>query len=136
MKFTKKILCVILSLMMMVSMFTVSSAAAIGSITSFKINAYGNGENSIDSINWYKGSDGTYYMFLPADADLSSLTVWYQASGDVTVSGSKLVSGEKTNAFSKPGLYKLTVGIKNYSLYVMRSAEIPSVYITTESGSL
>ncbi|MGN0485925.1 MAG: CotH kinase family protein [Acutalibacteraceae bacterium] len=136
MKLNKKILCVILSLMMMISMFTVSSAAAVGSISSFKINAYGNDENSIDSVNWYKGSDGKYYMFLPADADLSSLTVWYQASDDVYVGTRKLVSGEKTDVFSKSGSYKLTVGIKSYSLYVMRSAEIPSVYITTESGSL
>ncbi|MGN0447438.1 MAG: CotH kinase family protein [Acutalibacteraceae bacterium] len=136
MKLTKKILCIVLSLMMIFSMFAVSSAAAYGSITSFKINAYGNGESSIDSISWHKGNGENYYMFLPADADLNSLTVWYQASIDVYVGDSKLVSGEKTDVFSKTGLYDLTVGNKSYSLYVMRSAEIPSVYISTESGSL
>ncbi|MGN0468683.1 MAG: CotH kinase family protein [Acutalibacteraceae bacterium] len=136
MKFVKKILCVILALMMTVSLFSVSSAAAAGSITSFKVNVYDNSENSIDTINWYKSDDGTYYMFLPANADLSSLTVWYKASGDVYVGDVKLVSGEKTNVFSKSGLYKLKVGTKNYSLYVMCSAEIPTVYINTESGSL
>ncbi|MGN1418982.1 MAG: CotH kinase family protein [Acutalibacteraceae bacterium] len=136
MKFVKKMLCVILALMMTVSLFSVSSAAAAGSITSFKVNVYDNSENSIDTINWYKSDDGIYYMFLPANADLSSLTVWYQASGDVYVGDVKLVSGEKTNVFSKSGLYKLKVGTKSYSLYVMCSAEIPTVYINTESGSL
>lgn len=136
MKQIRKILSIVLVLIMMASMLTVSSAAAFGTITSFKMNVYANDEASIDTVNWYKGKDGVYYMFLPADTDLTSLTVWYKASADVYVDGTKLISGEKTDAFSKAGLYTLTAGISRYSLYVMCSAEIPAMYITTESGSL
>lgn len=136
MKQIRKILSIVLALIMMASMLTVSSAAAFGTITSFKMNVYGNNEASIDTVNWYEGKDGIYYMLLPADTDLNSLTVWYKASDNIYVGDTKLVSGEKTDVFSKSGLYTLTVGIKRYSLYVMCSAEIPAMYITTQSGSL
>ncbi|MGN1194966.1 MAG: CotH kinase family protein, partial [Acutalibacteraceae bacterium] len=136
MKRMRKILSIVLALIMIASMLSVSATAAFGTITSFKMNVYGNSEDSIDTVNWYKGSDGVYYMFLPAGTDLGSLTVWYEASDDVYVGDTKLVSGEKTDAFSEAGLYTLTAGIKRYSIYVMCSAELPSMYITTESGSL
>lgn len=136
MKNMRKIISIVLTLMMIASLLSVPASAAFGTITSFKMNVYSNGEDSIDTVNWYKGSDEVYYMFLPAYTDFSSLTVWYEASDDVYVGDTKLVSGEKTDAFSKAGLYNLKVGINRYSLYVMCSAEIPSMYITTESGSL
>lgn len=136
MKKIRKTLSIILALIMIASMLSVSASAAFGTTTSFKMNVYSNEKDSIDTVNWYEGKDGIYYMFLPADTDLASLTVWYEASDDVYVGGTKLVSGEKTDAFAQEGLYTLKVGIKRYSLYVMCSAELPAVYITTESGSL
>lgn len=136
MKRMRKILSIVLALIMIASMLSVSASAAFGTITSFKMNVYSNGEASIDTVNWYEGKDGVYYMFLPADTDLASLTVWYKASDNIYVGDTKLVSGQKTDVFSKAGLYTLTVGIKRYSLYVMCSAEIPAMYITTQSGSL
>ncbi len=134
MKRTRKILAVILAIITVLSLLTVSAAAENDGIEALTLNGF---TEEKFSVSWWKSEiNGKYYAFLPADTDLSKLTLTFEASDDVYVNGEKLVSGEKTDIFSKEGEYTLNCGSQKYSLTVMKSANIPAMYIETESGSL
>ena len=79
--------------------------------------------------------DSRYWFFLPADCD-DSVTVLFPYEF-LTVNGNVLHSGDTTDLIAKGG--KLNIKTPDQSLYpitVAKSDKIPSVYITTESGSL
>ena len=79
--------------------------------------------------------DSRYYFFLPADCDdLVKVIFPYES---LTVDGDVLHSGDTVDLNAKNG--KLNVSTPDRSEYpinVVKSENIPSVYITTESGSL
>lgn len=56
-------------ILLTVSLF-ISVSAAENQITSFTVNAE-NAETGSDlgAVDWYKGADGVYYMFLPANTE-------------------------------------------------------------------
>ncbi len=107
-------------------------------------------ENSSDVIKWFsashkgltmtqldkKPSSKSYFLFLPTTANLSELTVWHNFSEDPVVNGVSIKSGEKTNVFSETGKYTMTVEDENYTVTVMQSKSIGSMYISTESGTM
>ncbi len=130
----KKIISVLLAVLTVMTFFALPAGAAAG-IDSFCLNGFVEDERF--SVSWWKsGFDSKYYAFLPSDSDLSDLGVSFTASGDVFVDSKQLISGETTDAFSAGGEFKLSCGSKNYSLVVMKSQNVPSMYIETESGSL
>lgn len=105
-------------------------------------------ENALDVIRWFSESDqgkgltdigsvsDHYYLFLPTTADLNNLTLWHSFSENPVVNDVELVSGEATSVFSAQGDYTLAVGSANYTLTVMQSKNIGSIYIATESGNM
>lgn len=129
----KKSLCIFLALFLLAFCAVPAFAAGEG-IAALQINPYGGDEAAIDTVNWF-ASSGKYFMFLPADADLSVAKVYYSASDDVTLDGVPVVSGESAAAFTA-GEHTLVCGERSYPLTVMLSANIPAVYLTTQSGSL
>ena len=129
----KKSICFFLALLLL-SFCAVPAFAADGEITALKINPYGGDEAAVDTISWFVSS-GKYYLFLPADTDLTAAKVYFSASDDVTLDGAPVASGDSAAAFTA-GAHTLICGDRSYSLTVMFSANIPAVYITTQSGSL
>ncbi|MDE6156181.1 MAG: CotH kinase family protein [Eubacterium sp.] len=81
-----------------------------------------------------------YYLFLPTTADLSALTFWF--NGTVSISGTEITSGIPTDVFADinaGGVTKDTTFVINgtsYSVTVIKSGEVGTVYIDTASGSL
>lgn len=134
---SKKVLSLFLALLMMLSnVGFIVSFAEEPAISEFSFNLYSESEDSIDTIDWFL-RDGIYYMFLPGDADLSNVTVYYKAKDTVSVNGSEIENGSVTDIFnSSDNSYILTCAGQSFNLCVMRSSNIPAVYITTESGSL
>lgn len=142
MKNLKKALAIVLSLSLVLAMAVPSFAApedtgSASGISVFKINPYGNEEDAIDTIAWYEIS-GKYFLFLPADCNLSDAVFYYDSSDPVTVGpgGSALADGGHCDAIGDAGTYTLTSGGKTYTLVVMKSQNVPAVFIATESGSL
>ena len=93
--------------------------------------------DDIRSISWYTQTDGgnVRYIFLPGEADASSLRIWFTGTDTLTVDGKKVKSGDQLSL--KPGSeITVTNGSKNYLVHVMQAGEQGSVYLTTESGSL
>ncbi len=128
----KKVLCIILTLIMVLTLCP--SAFAAAEIESLKVNPYGGKETALDTLSWYNSS-GKYFLFLPSDTDFGAMKVYFTAGGTVKMDGAALTSGGSTSAFT-PGNHTLTCGVKSYSLTVLRSAEIPAVFMSTQSGSL
>ena len=85
----KKSISVFLALLLLAFCAVPAFAAGEG-ITALQINPYGGDESDIDTVKWF-ASSGKYFLFLPADTDLSAAKVYFTASGDVTLDGAPVV---------------------------------------------
>ena len=133
----KKLLIMLLCVVtVIVPLFTLTAGAATDTITSFSVNPYGNEKESSDTIKWHKGSDGKLYLFLPSDCNQGELTVFFTSSGTVTVGNKVLVNGEVTDAFASGREFTLSCLGTDYKINILKSDNLPAVYMTTESGSL
>ncbi|MBR3975257.1 MAG: CotH kinase family protein [Clostridia bacterium] len=86
------------------------------------------------SVSWWKG-DGQYFLFLPSDADMASLSLSFTASADVTLDGEAVENGEAISLEAGKKYILASNGV-SYTLTVLKSENIPSLHITTESGSM
>ena len=111
-----------------------AGAYAAGGIDVLKINPYGEDEAAIDTVSWYVSS-GKYFLFLPADTDLTAAKVYFTASGDVTVDGTPIASGDSAAVFTA-GTHTLACAGTSYPLTVLQSSALPTIFIETASGSL
>ena len=122
-------LAILLTLLCAVPAFAASTGIEV-----LKINPYGGAEGDMDTISWFSSS-GVYFLFLPADTDPATAKVYFDAAGDVTLDGEAIASGDSAALFTA-GTHILSCGSMTYRLTVCFSANIPAVYLTTESGSL
>lgn len=133
-KKVKSVISVVLSLIFALSCFAIT-AFAEGEIDYFAINPLVKGERYF--IEWEKSeADGKYYFYLPADSDLSSLETRFVASNAVYVGEKKLGYGKKTDAFAEGGEFTIKTGEKEYPVVILKSENLPAMFIETESGSL
>lgn len=131
MKRAKKIMLLALSFTFLLCC-TVLFASAAGGITEFGVTA-DIGEAQVQ-INWWNEGKN-YYLFLPSDADTANLKVSYTASDTVTINGVAVPDGSSV-ALTAASDYTLSCGGNSYKLTVLQSANVPSMHITTESGSM
>ena len=75
------------------------------------------------------------YLYLPTEGSLSSLQVWFSGTENCLLNGKSLKNGQ-TLSLKQTGAYALTLGGEEHTLNVMKSANIGSLYLTTESGSM
>ena len=133
-KKVKSVISVVLSLIFALSCFAIT-AFAKGEIDYFAINPLVKGERYF--IEWEKSeADGKYYFYLPADSDLSSVETKFIASNAVYVGEKKLGYGKKTDAFAGGGEFTIKTGGTEYPVVILKSENLPSMFIETESGSL
>ena len=90
----------------------------------------------LDAVRlWQKGKK-TVYLFLPSGWDTSSLRIWHTDGKELTVNGTKVASGELIpGALSVGDSFSLRYGKASCTVQVMQSTGLPSVHITTASGS-
>ena len=130
----KKLISAALALIFLFSALPAAFAAENDGISSFCVNPYGGEETDMDTVAWYLAS-GAYFLFLPADVETDAAKLYFSASGQVTLDGAPIASGDTAGALTA-GAHTLACGDKTYALTVMFSANLPAVYITTQSGSL
>lgn len=153
-------------IVMVTTMFAIPSVAGVAatpqSLESYTFKLWADPENMLtqedmDSFNagtkttmvgavgFYRvASSGNYYLFLPSGTDCNNLKFWFSGSASVTADGvtTNLVNGEATSAFSainEGGItksYTVTLGTSSYSVTAMKSGDVGTVYIDTESGSM
>ena len=84
---------------------------------------------------WYDKADETYYLFLPTAADATALQIWLENAVNCTVDGFAFQSGDPIALLTK-GKHTVTIDGTDYPLEVMQSANIGTMYVTTESGNM
>lgn len=137
----KAFLAVLLALTLFAPALMLSTAAKSDgeTVTYFALAPNGGEQSALGTVSWWKSDvDGKYYMFMPSDFSLDSVTVWFNASADVYVYGSseKLENGKPTSAFKDCTEATLVAGSKSYDIIFMTSSKLPTVYINTPDGGL
>lgn len=131
MKLLKKSAVIITAVILSVLFVFCASAAETG-ISDLSVS-FEAGDGRV-SVNWWKG-DGQYFLFLPSDADMESLSLSFTASADVTLDGEAVENGEAISLEAGKKYILASNGV-SYTLTVLKSENIPSLHITTESGSM
>ena len=132
MKRFKKIISLFLATVLALSTVIVTASAVNAGITDFSVVSTVGGKELV--IRWWQGSN-KYYLFMPSDADLSDLKVKYTASAEVFLDGALLINGSSISLETDTE-YTLSCDGNTYELYAMQSEGLPSIHITTESGSM
>ena len=99
--------------------------------------------NMVGAVGVHKRSSNSnyYYLFLPSNADCTNLKVWFSAS-NASIDGKALTSGQPTDVFSAidaGGIrkdYTLKINSTSYNLVAVKSGDVGTIYIDTESGSI
>ncbi len=129
----KRILFTFLSVCVFALMLAVTGSAK--GMTELYIDGYSSTE-AVEKVAWSnQNTDGKYYLYVPTTADKENLAVFFNGASEVTVNGTAIQNGEKTNVFAKEGTYTVTADGVSTAVTVKHTAQ-PSVIITTESGSL
>lgn len=93
-------------------------------------------EGGADGVSWwYSQQDRQYYLFLPACADPSRLTVHFSGAEKLTIDGAAVNNGDAVS-FTAGQCVAVTLDGKDYPLSVMQSANVSALFMETESGSL
>lgn len=134
-------LAILLAIVIAFSALAATTAFAVETepLSSFAITAKGSGTDAaaLGNVSWWKSDvDGKYYMFMPSNTDLSSVTVWFTATGDVTCNGVTLENGVATDAFANGGEFVLSASGTDYTVVFMTSSQLPSMFINTPEGGL
>ncbi len=132
MKKMKRLISLILVIALALSNVIVITSAVNAGITDFSVISTV-GEKEL-VIRWWQGSE-KHYLFMPSDAELSDLTVKYTASAEVFLDDNLLINGGNISIESDTE-YTLSCDGNAYKLYVMKSEGLPSLHITTESGTM
>lgn len=101
--------------------FSISAKTADGEIT----------VNSWDNIK-----DDKTYIFLPADAQLDTLSVHCEGAESLEINGETAKPDEQTALINSVGEYSIKLGKKTYDTVILQGAEIPSVHINTDGNAL
>ncbi len=133
----KKLLCIL-----MLAILAVLPASVLAAGISNVFIGGANTENApgkqvpIDAISILKTKDG-YRLFLPTYVDASSRRVFLTGGiKSVKINGETVQDGDLTNAFVPGSQVTLTVGTKKYTVSVLQSKNVASVYLNTKSGNL
>ena len=85
--------------------------------------------------DWYT-SPGSRYLFLPACFDPDRLSLFFEGAETLTIGDRAYSSGDPVSFPLDEALMVSAGGNRSFTLTVMRSANIPAIFIETESGSM
>ena len=109
-----------------------ASAAGI----SFRVTQADAGkEETVQTVYTYQKSKLVSYLFLPSGWDTASLRVWTD-SASLSIDGQAVRDGDTVTCLQPGASVKLRQGKTSTKLIVMQTSSVPSVFLTTASGSL
>ena len=93
-------------------------------------------EDDSDAIHWwYSTKEKVYYLFLPTCAQPESVKLHFTGPESLSINGETVKNGDSFPLV--PGeSYALMNGKKSYTLNVMQSSNVATLFIETESGNL
>jgi len=90
-----------------------------------------------EEITLFEADDGSCYVFLPSYAHMDQVTIVMDAGQRASLNGTPLSSGMSCGGFAPETPYRLDMeGRDSADLWFYRSANVASVYIDTNSGSM
>lgn len=95
---------------------------------------------ALSAVKWqYNPADGNYYLYCPTEGDPKEMAFWFSGAEECKIAGIAIKNGKSVNISSllthdKP--LKVEVGQDLYTLVLMKSANIGSMYINTQSGTM
>lgn len=109
-------------------------------VSLFEVDGLSSGADSdLDYTEWwYSEWDDCRYIFLPAAADRSALTIRYETeSGDsVCLDGKELISGTVTDILNTADEFAITVGDTDCGTLRVMQSELGCIFISTGSGTI
>lgn len=104
---------------------------------------YGSETLPQQKVNWQYADKG-YYLCMPSGADLSNVQLHFTENSDgnenadsyVMIGGQKINCGDSTNLSGTSKLQISLAGGKSVTVNIVKSAEIPAMFIQTASGTL
>ena len=131
MKIIKRV-AIIIAAVALSLLFVLSASAAETGISELSVSFEADGADI--SVNWWQGKE-LYYIFLPADAHTDNLTLGFTASGTVSLDGETVDNGAVVS-LEAGKTYTFSCDTAEYKVYVLKSENVPSLHITTQSGSM
>ena len=89
-------------------------------------------------VNWWKrenDSEDTYYITIPYFAKKGIVKLNYLSNSEIYLDGRKVTNGERVSEITE-GMHEISCADKVYHLWVIYGSDIPTVHITTDSGSM
>ena len=104
---------------------------------------YGSETLPQQKVNWQYADKG-YYLCMPSGADLSNVQLHFTENSDgnenadsyVMIDGQKINCGDSANLSGTSKLQISLAGGKSVTVNIVKSAEIPAMFIQTASGTL
>ena len=125
--------CKWLLLCLLMLCFAMSAAQAAGGVTLW---VSGDGNQGVDAIEWYLNKN-VYYLFLPGNVDRAELRIGFSGTEQLKIGGETVQKGDSASVLPDEKTVITDARGKKYTLQVMQgSANLPALYITTESGTL
>ena len=125
--------CKWLLLCLLMLCFAMSAAQAAGGVTLW---VSGDGNQGVDAIEWYLNKN-VYYLFLPGNVDRAGLRIGFSGTEQLKIGGETVQKGDSASVLPDEKTVITDARGKKYTLQVMQgSANLPALYITTESGTL
>lgn len=131
------LLAVVLLICFLLGLLIVKFTAKVNTLDSMLSVSVITGDYSQSLRCWKDNQSGNYYIFLPADAE--RVLIHAQEGCKVQIDGLKNDTSVSILTMSKPyacRIYENGKSVADENLVFMQSEELPSLFITTPSGSL
>lgn len=112
------------------------AAVLAAGLSKLSVSPAAAGDDVLARVDWYHMGGSKYTLYLPSGWDPATLRLWLDGTDAVKIGDKEYRSGDQANCFTDGATVDLICGKKKYKVTVMQSANIPSVYIHTVSGSL
>ena len=93
-------------------------------------------ERSNAKIEVYTSEDGCSYVFLPSYAEMDQVTVAFSNRKRLVLGNKELANGSTCGAFALNQEYAFQIGNEEGTIQFRKSANLPTLYIDTVSGSM
>ena len=77
-----------------------------------------------------------YFLFLPGNANMQGLRIWFDESLTAEQDGSVFHSGDRFTAIVPGEMFSVRVGRKQYDILPVAGSAIPAVFISSETGNM
>ena len=134
------IIILVLSVLLMLLTAGILGYYQITMINQIPISAKITSNGASETVTCWQNENGEYYLFLPAYAELSEVSIRKETSVELFLDGMPILDGMSGEELETDRPYVLTYTLygkeRRGTLTIMRSGGVPTMYIDTLSGNM